>query len=499
MTSVEDDAYFPLEIVADAEDAENHKCDDVMTSLTRKHLQCLARFSNNDLLEKDALGQNALHLAARVGDAQILKYLIDRLPELVQIQSQNGETAAHICAAHGDLKAIELLLGGAELKIAMKSALLRDINGTSVLMAAVARGDNQIALWLLKRFGKSLAILENNCKMLPIHVAAAQGNLEFLRAAIKFDQNMVSARDEFGCTPSVYAIQGGCLGTVRFLVEKAKSEMGSVSHRGQSLLHIACLCGHDHIVRWILSRAGNDAILWTTNDRATAIHCAAYSGSVQVLAQLLSPFGKKKRSYVLTLRDSRGNTPLHLAAMNNHLDCALFMLESHADATLINNNGHSAQSIAALRQHREMERLVASYRDAQPRRGKKKKSASLHDLTMYASLRSGPLSPGQVTSYSTNTNGDYPLPQLHTFSPSSGYSSSGEAGESIRSQNAEIVRHRLRFIEDDVDSLRDTGAQTEMDDLEQGVKVIDDKTWTGLGLSAVEQIDKVLDAIEFHD
>lgn len=172
------------------------------------------------------------------------------------------------------MRALEILLGGS-LKSTMNCAMTRDVNGTSILMAATARGDTDMSIWLLRKFGKALALLDNNCKMLPVHVAAAQGNIEFLRAAIKFDNQMVNARDEFGCTPCVYAVQGGCLGTVRFLVEKARSEMGSVSNRGQSLLHIACLCGHEHIVRWILNRSGSDAILWTTNDRANAIHCAA--------------------------------------------------------------------------------------------------------------------------------------------------------------------------------------------------------------------------------
>ena len=49
------------------------------------------------------------------------------------------------------------------------------MNGTSLLMAAAARGDNKMAAKLLKRFGKSLATLPNAAQMLPIHVAAAQG------------------------------------------------------------------------------------------------------------------------------------------------------------------------------------------------------------------------------------------------------------------------------------------------------------------------------------
>uniref|UniRef100_A0A8R1EVA7 ANK_REP_REGION domain-containing protein n=2 Tax=Caenorhabditis japonica TaxID=281687 RepID=A0A8R1EVA7_CAEJA len=98
------------------------------------------------------------------------------------------------------MRALELLIGGS-LKSTLTCAMTRDINGTSILMAAVARGDTDMATWLLKKFGKQLALLENTSKMLPIHVAAAQGNMEFLRAAIKFDNQMVNARDEFGCTP----------------------------------------------------------------------------------------------------------------------------------------------------------------------------------------------------------------------------------------------------------------------------------------------------------
>ncbi|EGT57170.1 hypothetical protein CAEBREN_26372, partial [Caenorhabditis brenneri] len=234
----------------------------------------------------------------------------------------------------------------------------------------------------------------------------------------------------------------------------------------------------------ILNRSGSDSILWTTNDRANAIHCAAYSGSVPVLSQLLNAFSKKKRHYVMTLRDTRGNTPLHLAAMNNHLDAALYMLENGADPALINTNGHSPQSIAALRNHREMERLVAAYQGKKRKSKSKKKAQSMHDLSQFATVQSGPLSPGGVTSYSSNTNG-FETTERRAFSPrelSSGYSSNGDVAESIKSE-AEIVRHRLRFIEDDVDSLRDTGAQTDMDLLQTHVK----------------HIDRVLDELEFDE
>ncbi|KAJ1349662.1 hypothetical protein KIN20_005260 [Parelaphostrongylus tenuis] len=57
----------------------------------------------------------------------------------------------------------------------------------------------------------------------------------------------------------------------------------------------------------------------------------------------------------------------------------------------------------------------------------------------------------------------------------------------------------MRFIEDDQNSLKDSSVQTEKDDLVDHVKILTDEAWTGMGLSAVEHIDRVLDEIEHLD
>ncbi|VDM83493.1 unnamed protein product [Strongylus vulgaris] len=137
----------------------------------------------------------------------------------------------------------------------------RDVNGTSILIASLARGNNAVALWLLKRFGREIASLPNNCQMTALHVAAAQGtvlqsalikkpifltleffvnitttNLDYIKDATKLDPKSVDVRDAFGCTPCAYAVQGGNIDVVRYFVEKAHAEIGSVSRRGVSIL-----------------------------------------------------------------------------------------------------------------------------------------------------------------------------------------------------------------------------------------------------------------------
>ena len=52
----------------------------------------------------------------------------------------------------------------------------------------------------------------------------------------------------------------------------------------------------------------------------------------------------------------------------------------------------------------------------------------------------------------------------------------------------------MEYVDDG--STRDFAAQTEEDALSERVKVLDDVVWAGLGLSAVEQIDRVLDEVD---
>jgi ankyrin repeat protein len=79
-----------------------------------------------------------------------------------------------LAARNGQLECVQALLEG-ELRSALALALETDRAGQTVLMAAVLRNDNDMALWLLRRFGKALAVAANLEDVLPLHVAAGQG------------------------------------------------------------------------------------------------------------------------------------------------------------------------------------------------------------------------------------------------------------------------------------------------------------------------------------
>uniref|UniRef100_A0A0N5AMI4 ANK_REP_REGION domain-containing protein n=1 Tax=Syphacia muris TaxID=451379 RepID=A0A0N5AMI4_9BILA len=304
----------------------NQCCKTAFQAVRADHLECLAAMSKSDLSSRETSGQTPLHIAAKLNRLKIVDFLLKHVPETQNVISLYGENAILTAAAEGHFGVVRTLLSDGSLKTATMRAMHRDINGTSVLMLAVAYEDNDTAFWLLKRFGKALAMLPNKCLMLPLHVAAAQGNIEFIRVVTKYDSHMANFRDEFGCTACVYAIQCGSLLCLRYLVEKCRANLASVSDRGQSLLHVACLAGYPHIVQWILQRSVPNIIFWTTSHNANAIHFAAFSGCVGALRIMLKGIDKKRRKTVLALRDLRSNTPLHLTAINNHIEAAQYLV-----------------------------------------------------------------------------------------------------------------------------------------------------------------------------
>jgi hypothetical protein len=86
---------------------------------------------------------------------------------------------------------------------------------------------------------------------------------------------MVHFVDNKGATPAFYAVLGAHLPCLKYLIEKARADVHATTHKGQSLMHAACLTGHMPTILWLLNRMDKRAIEWKTIDNATAFHFAA--------------------------------------------------------------------------------------------------------------------------------------------------------------------------------------------------------------------------------
>uniref|UniRef100_A0A914Z8V5 ANK_REP_REGION domain-containing protein n=1 Tax=Panagrolaimus superbus TaxID=310955 RepID=A0A914Z8V5_9BILA len=445
------------------------------------HFNCLKNMSKTLLTQVDVEQRSMLHLAVKHGNISIIDYLLHEAPQLADFESNLKETPLLIAAATGRLDIVEKLLRGT-LRICLQRALHRDINGTSCLMAAIARSDNDTALWLLRRFGRQLAMLPNNCQMLPIHAASANGNLEFIRIVTKYDPRMVNFKDQFGLSPCAYACQNGSLQCLRYLIEKANADISSLTTKGQSLLHISSLSGHVPIVRWLIYRTGSDAILWPTYDRANAIHCAAFGGQINVVKILLDLWPKKRRKAILTTTDSRGNTPLHLAVISNQLEMVKYLLEIGSNFKLLNTTGQTAEQIAQVRGYTAVAQSIALYSHGKKLKKGKKFSRSCTDL-----VQAGTTSPTIYSSNKDYSNAytDTTLPghgRNDTFDSSSGFLSGGE-----------------EFLEIDLPKKAEMSTQTDPSHFEAESKVINTEEWHGETLAAVEEIESMFKFLKVLD
>ena len=62
------------------------------------------------------------------------------------------------------------------------------------------------------------------------------------------------------------------------------------------------------------------------------------TGTLKGLLSLSSP----SSTFLINLQNSSGNTPLHWAALNGHLETVKVLVEAGTDVTVINDAGHDA-------------------------------------------------------------------------------------------------------------------------------------------------------------
>ncbi|XP_078094878.1 espin isoform X5 [Mustelus asterias] len=218
----------------------------------------------------------------------------------------------------------------------------KDSSGATVLHLAAWFGHQDITEWLLK-VGGSDPTAATDTGALPVHYAAAKGDLPSLRLLLGHRPNVVNTQMKNGATPLYLASQEGHLEAVQYLVKECGADPHIRANDGMTALHSAAQMGHNTVIVWLMSFS-DISLLDQDDEGATAMHFAASRGHAKVLSWLLLHGGE-------IVTDNWGGTPLHDAAENGELECCQILVVNGVDLAVRDHDGQTSADLAEYNGH----------------------------------------------------------------------------------------------------------------------------------------------------
>ncbi|TSL97290.1 Espin [Bagarius yarrelli] len=226
-----------------------------------------------------------------------------------------------------------------------RSACLdKDNSGATVLHLASRFSHHEVTDWLLKS-GEGDPVVAMDTGAVPVHYAAAKGDLAMLRLLLRHTPNVVNFQTKNGATPLYLACQEGHLEAVQYLVKDCGAEPTIRAADGMTPLHAAAQMGHNTVIVWLMDNT-NISLSDQDNDGATAMHFSASRGHAKVLSWLLLHSGE-------IVTDKWGGTPLHDAAENGELECCQILVVNGVDLSIQDQDGFTAADLAEYNGHEQ--------------------------------------------------------------------------------------------------------------------------------------------------
>ncbi|XP_060532741.1 ankyrin repeat domain-containing protein 50 isoform X2 [Cylas formicarius] len=341
---------------------------------------------------QDLHGQAALHVAARLGQAQVVKVLLESGTNADQADV-DGWTPLRAAAWGGHTEVVEILVQhgcsldsvDAENRTALRAAAwsgheeivrvllqhgadvnLTDHEGRTALIAAAYMGHSEIVEHLLN-FGADInhADADGRTALSVAALCAPRTPGVSVVSTLLERGASVDHKDKEGMTPLLVAAFEGHRDVCELLLEN-EADVDHCDNSGRSPLWAAASMGHAPVVALLLF--WGCCIDSMDSEGRTVLSVAAAQGCVEVVRQLLD------RGLDEQHRDNSGWTPLHYAAFEGHQDVCEALLESGARVDETDNEGKAPLALAAQGGHTSLvDMFIEKYNapvDQRPHDGK---------------------------------------------------------------------------------------------------------------------------------
>uniref|UniRef100_A0A914UUG3 Ankyrin repeat domain-containing protein 16 n=1 Tax=Plectus sambesii TaxID=2011161 RepID=A0A914UUG3_9BILA len=280
------------------------------------------------------LGKTVLHEAAQNGRARIVEICLSQLGMDPDGIKQGDWTPLMLACTKLNNNTIvqQLIDSGANLN-------LKNKDGWTAFHVACREGDHHA---LEQMLAKQATIWNSTSKngRTPLHTGAMFGRLAAVQLLLSKCQFPVDQGDSCGSTPLMDALRCGHIDVAKILIDLGKADVFARDSLGRSPLHLAAQAGQTTSLDFLINVCGVSVNLLTEGTRQSAVHHAAKEGHVEALRQLCN-LGAGCQS-----PDSRGRTPLHLAAIAQQADSVQFLLNECSVVDSIDLAGNLAASFA---------------------------------------------------------------------------------------------------------------------------------------------------------
>ncbi|MFS8009425.1 putative tetratricopeptide-like helical domain superfamily, ankyrin repeat-containing [Helianthus anomalus] len=222
---------------------------------------------------KDANKRGALHFAAREGQTEVCKYLLEELKLDVNVKDEDGETPLIHAARQGHITTAKYLIEhGADPSLSSEL-------GATALHHVAGIGHIELMELLISR---GVDVNSQSESGTPLIWAAGHGQQDALKLLLKHKADPNIETDD-GITPLLSAVAAGSLQCLELLIQAGAK--ANIIAGGATPLHIAADIGNSELITCLL-KAGADPNM-TDEDGLKPVQVAAARGNRAAVETLL--------------------------------------------------------------------------------------------------------------------------------------------------------------------------------------------------------------------